>query len=131
MIILSDLSTVEEYASMCGVAIQTIYHRHKQGSLASIEIDGYVFIDSKASPPKKFFSRFRAKPLKPKLLPDDLDINDLILVRKYALKKYVRPDIYYGMAMMGKIQSVVAGNAVFILKKEANTIPTKRKHLGR
>ena len=128
MIILNELSTLEEYAKMCDVTTKTIIYRHNKGSLASIEIDGYIFVDSKASPPEKFLSYHNKRRVHPIRLPDNLNPKDFVSIISYSERKKVRGHNYYGLAIMNKIQSVAIGNIVFILKSEAAQISIKHKN---
>jgi len=129
MIVLLELCTVEEYAAMCGVKVTTVYYRHRERKISTIEIDGYVFVNHKISPPKKLMSHAEKKRFPRFTLPANIDKNELVLVSSYAAKRKVRGDIYYGLAMMDKIKSIVISNLVFILKQEADLVP--KKHRGK
>jgi len=131
MISLKDLSTVEEYATMCGVTVPTIYKRYRKKYLTTIKIDGQLFIDSKASPPCKFVNyHYRVKPQNV-LLADDINPNDLVSVYKYATKCNMRPDLFYIMALKGKIKYWIVGDIVFILRQDARQVPLRRKRVSR
>jgi hypothetical protein len=126
MFVLKNLASVEEYAKMCGVATTTINYRHKHHKIVSVMIDGYIFIDYKASPPAKFVSRHSNKPLHSYTLPYNLYAKDMVCISSYAERKGIRSDIFYGMAMMDLIPSVVISKRAFILKKDADSISAKR-----
>jgi len=125
MYVLHNLATVEEYAAMCGVAVTTVYYRHHKGNISSIDIDGWVFVDTTLSPPQKLIHRYVHKKNQHIILPDNIDPKDLVSVFSYAYRKKIRPDTFYGLAAMDKIKSVVAGNVVFILRSEADKIKIK------
>jgi hypothetical protein len=131
MISLEDLSTVEEYATMCGVTVPTIYKRYRKKYLTAIKIDGLLFIDSKASPPCKFVNyHYKVKPQNV-VLADDINPNDLVAVYKYASDYNMRPDLFYIMALRGKIKYWIIGDIVFILRQDARQVPLRRKRVSR
>jgi hypothetical protein len=131
MISLEELSTVEEYATMCGVTVPTIYKRYRKKYLTTIKIDGLLFIDSKASPPCKFVNyHYKVKPQNV-VLADDINPNDLVAVYKYASDYNMRPDLFYIMALKGKIKWWIIGDIVFILRKDARQVPLRRKRVSR
>jgi hypothetical protein len=131
MISLEDLSTVEEYATMCGVTVPTIYKRYRKKYLTTIKIDGLLFIDSKASPPCKFVNyHYKVKPQNV-VLADDINPNDLVAVYKYASDYNMRPDLFYIMALRGKIKYWIIGDIVFILRQDARQVPLRRKRVSR
>jgi hypothetical protein len=105
MIILSELSTVEEYARMCGVKVTTIFYRHHKKSISTIVIDGSVYVDSKASPPVRYLSHHHKKPFRPVTLPGNCNPDHLVSIFSYTFKKRIRPDNFYIMAIQNKIQS--------------------------
>jgi hypothetical protein len=130
MISLEELSTVEEYATMCGVTVPTIYKRYRKKYLTTIKIDGLLFIDSKASPPCKFVNyHYKVKPQNV-VLSDDINPNDLVSVYKYATNCSMRPDLFYIMALKGKFKWWIVDDIVFILRKDARQVPLRRKRVS-
>jgi hypothetical protein len=124
MTILDHTVTAKDYADLCKVSVRTIYYRHKKKRICSMFVDGYLIVDINASPPMKREDKKTDKPAGIIRLPDNINYKSLVAVRSYAQGRGIKPDIFYEMAIMGKITAVVMGGMLFVLKAEADQIRT-------
>lgn len=98
--------------------ISTVFHRVKKRNVSAITVNGHHFIDIQKSPPKKRVNYHKKSEVQPASVPADINLKDLVTVKKYARGKEMRCDSIFERIILGKLGAVIIGDTIFINKKD-------------
>lgn len=111
---LPQFVTPQHYADLCGVKVESVYHRHSRGHLASVVISGKVFIDRVASPPTKKYGLGRAKRPRPTLPAGMPPVERLVCLDTWAFSNRVTANRLYSEIMFGRLPAWGFGDHVVV-----------------
>ena len=116
---LDNFLTHRQYVKDSHISVNTTRYRIKYKLIATLKIDGQIFIDIEKSPlSSTYHSRSRKQTPPFTSLPDGIDKDRLVNVSSYARKKNKTVDKYYKAILSGKIFGLVIGGDVFCYKDE-------------
>lgn len=115
---LENFVSAKEYARLCGVPVSTIFHRVKNKNVSAITVNKYHFIDIEKSPPQKRVNYYKKSEVQPASVPADINLKDLVSVKKYARRKRMRCDTIFERIILGKLATVIIGDSIFVNRKE-------------
>jgi hypothetical protein len=105
--------TVPDYAKRCGITTRAAYDRVRARTVASLEVDGSVFINIEKTPPVK-----RMNPHDKRLKRNAQHFGHTQLaewknVTRYAYAQSVTAGVIFRLMLTGKIDGLVIADTVF------------------
>lgn len=111
---LPQFVTPQVYAALCGVTVESVYHRHHRGHLASVTISGKVFIDQQASPPLQPYGVGRTKKAKLTLPADMPPVSRLVCLDTWTNANRIMANRLYTDIMFGRLPAWGFGDHVVV-----------------
>lgn len=114
--VLENFVSPQDYATLCGVRVATVFTRFKHGHVAGIRISDKLFIDKETSPPIRNIGRKPTKAPAAKLPPDLPPVAQLICLIPWGSKHKQHVDDVLSDIIFGKVKAWGIGGQVVVAK---------------
>ncbi len=115
---LDHLIPQADYVRLSKININTARNRILKKRIASLKIDGKVFIDINQSPPGQRFKPGHKYPSPQAVFPEDIDHKQLVNVCSFAYKQKCTTGFFYRSILNDEIICIIIQKQVFANKDD-------------